>query len=310
VTTPLPSSADDDERVARLLGRVPMGPYEVVVRRTNGDPVVIRNGPFLDDGTPMPTRYWLVGEDESRAVAALEAAGGVRRAEESVPADAIAAAHAAHAAERDSSVPADHDGPRPTGGVGGTRTGVKCLHAHYAWFLAGGDDPVGRWVDGQLRRRNPIRLDLHDERITIGGDRRVDLPVGIAALRREYLDRRDPPDPADLTNAIALLGDAVDDLAREFPESFPADAVLHVAAPAGRWLARLETGEDDSTGTEVDRVTLEEIFRLIATESADDRRQQPGVVGCDPADLLAFCSATVAAARRLRPTSIDLGDVP
>ena len=29
--------------------------------------------------------------------------------------------------------------------MGGTRTGVKCLHAHYAWYLAGGDDPVGRF---------------------------------------------------------------------------------------------------------------------------------------------------------------------
>jgi hypothetical protein len=28
--------------------------------------------------------------------------------------------------------------------------GVKCLHAHYAWYLAGGDDPVGRWVEAHL----------------------------------------------------------------------------------------------------------------------------------------------------------------
>jgi hypothetical protein len=34
--------------------------------------------------------------------------------------------------------------------VGGTRVGVKCLHAHYAWYLAGGDDPVGRWVAAHL----------------------------------------------------------------------------------------------------------------------------------------------------------------
>jgi len=39
---------------------------------------------------------------------------------------------------------------RPSGGVGGTRRGVKCLHAHIAWYLAGGDDPVGRWVVGEL----------------------------------------------------------------------------------------------------------------------------------------------------------------
>jgi hypothetical protein len=43
-------------------------------------------------------------------------------------------------------------GPAPSGGVGGTRQGVKCLHAHYAWHLAGGDDPVGRWVAAQLQR--------------------------------------------------------------------------------------------------------------------------------------------------------------
>ncbi len=40
--------------------------------------------------------------------------------------------------------------PRPTGGVGGTRRGVKCLHAHLAWWLVGGDDPVGRWVADRL----------------------------------------------------------------------------------------------------------------------------------------------------------------
>ena len=27
---------------------------------------------------------------------------------------------------------------------------MKCLHAHYAWYLAGGDDPVGRWVAARL----------------------------------------------------------------------------------------------------------------------------------------------------------------
>ena len=74
----------------------------------------------------------------------------MRRAEAEIDPDEIAAAHRRYAAERDAALPAGHDGPRPSGGVGGTRQGVKCLHAHYAWFLAGGDDPVGRWVDDQL----------------------------------------------------------------------------------------------------------------------------------------------------------------
>ncbi len=136
--------------VAELLGREPEGAYEVVVRDTAGAPVVLRNAPFLDDGTPMPTRYWLVDPTLRRDVGRVEAEGGVRAAEAEVDADELAAAHARYAAERDAAISADHDGPRPFGGVGGTRRGVKCLHAHYAWFLAGGDDPVGRWVDERL----------------------------------------------------------------------------------------------------------------------------------------------------------------
>lgn len=138
------------ERVAVLLGRPPRGRFEVVVTDSDGDPVVIRNAPFLDDGTPMPTRYWLLGVGLRERIGSLEAAGGVNRAEVEVDGNELAAAHAAYAAERDAIIPASHQGPRPTGGVGGTRLGVKCLHAHYAWFLAGGNDPVGRWVHDQL----------------------------------------------------------------------------------------------------------------------------------------------------------------
>jgi uncharacterized protein len=140
----------DREAVADLLGRPPRGDYEIAVRDADGRPLVIRNAPLLADGTPMPTRYWLVGEAERVAVGRLEAAGGVRRAEAAVDADALAAAHDRYAAERDAALPPGHDGPRPFGGVGGTRRGVKCLHAHYAWHLAGGDDPVGRWVADRL----------------------------------------------------------------------------------------------------------------------------------------------------------------
>lgn len=145
-------TTSDHAAVAALLGRPPQGGFEVCVRGHDGEPVVIRNAPLLDDGTPMPTRYWLVDEELRRAVSRLEAAGGVRAAEREVGADELARAHAAYAAERDADVPAGHAGPVPSGGVGGTRTGVKCLHAHYAWHLAGGDDPVGRWVAARLER--------------------------------------------------------------------------------------------------------------------------------------------------------------
>ncbi len=144
------SRRDDDAAVAERLGRVPGGGYAIVVRDAQGAPVVISNEPFLRDGTPMPTRYWLVDPDLRARVGGLEAAGGVRDAEASVDPETLAETHRRYAAERDALIPPGWSGPRPSGGVGGTRRGVKCLHAHLAWWLAGGDDPVGAWVAGRL----------------------------------------------------------------------------------------------------------------------------------------------------------------
>lgn len=145
--------ADGDEdrvRVAEQLGRTPSGDFEVCVRDGDGNPAVIANAPFLHDGTPMPTRYWLTDPFLREAVSRLESAGGVRRAEAACPPAEVAAAHARYAAERDALIDLDHAGPRPSGGVGGTRQGVKCLHAHLAWWLTGADDPVGAWTAQQI----------------------------------------------------------------------------------------------------------------------------------------------------------------
>ena len=97
----------DRSRVAELLGREPAGAFEVVVRDATGDPVVVRNAPFLDDGTPMPTLYYLVGAELVRDVSRLEAAGGVRAAEAALDPDAIAAVHRRYGAERDAEIADD-----------------------------------------------------------------------------------------------------------------------------------------------------------------------------------------------------------
>ena len=136
----------DIDRVTELLGRAPQGDFDVVVRRADGDPVVVRNSPLLNDGTPMPTLFWLVGSDEYTAVSRLEAAGGVDQAEAEVDAIALDDAHRAYSEMRSRDLPPGHTGPAPSAGVAGTRRGVKCLHAHFAWWLAGGEDPVGEWV--------------------------------------------------------------------------------------------------------------------------------------------------------------------
>ena len=138
-----------EAQLGRLLGRPVECDFEVVRWRANA-PAVVRNAPFTRDGTPMPTRYWLADEALRRAVSRLESDGGVLQAASEVDSEAIAECHRQYAAEREAAIAVEYTGPRPSGGVGGTRIGLKCLHAHLAYWLAGGEDPVGAWVAQRL----------------------------------------------------------------------------------------------------------------------------------------------------------------
>ena len=135
----------DVAAIEAALGRPLAGRCAVVVRRSDGRPVVIENEPHLRDGTPMPTLYWLMDPEFVDAVSRLEGAGGVHQYEATLGLDAIAAVHEAYAARRQAAI-VRLDAPAPAGGVGGTRVGIKCLHAHLANYLAGNDDLVGQLV--------------------------------------------------------------------------------------------------------------------------------------------------------------------
>jgi hypothetical protein len=132
----------------------------VVVRRVDGRPVVIENEPHLRDGTPMPTLFWLVDPQLRDDVSRLESDGGVHRFEDLVDADELARTHEAYARRRDAAV-VRFDQVSAVGGVGGTRVGVKCLHAHLANFLVGADDPVGQLVASSIEV--PV-VTVHDVR--------------------------------------------------------------------------------------------------------------------------------------------------
>ena len=172
-----PSQSAMDDVVAGLLGRRPQGRYAVAVSRADGMPVVLVNEPFLDSGRPMPTRYWLIDLALNKAIGKLESIGGVKTAESFVDPQALQAAHDRYRRERDSVIDEDHQGPRPSAGVGGTRQGVKCLHAHYGYYLAGGDDPVGEWVDQQLIQSEDALSDLVVHHRALSDD---DLPPAVS----------------------------------------------------------------------------------------------------------------------------------
>jgi uncharacterized protein len=139
------ASTDDQLLVESLIGRPLNARFAVVVRAKDGRPVVIENEPHLRDGTPLPTLFWLVDPELHDAVSRLESDGGVHRFETLVDADELERAHDAYAQRRRvATVRADL--VQASGGVGGTRIGVKCLHAHLANYLVCAQDPVGQLV--------------------------------------------------------------------------------------------------------------------------------------------------------------------
>lgn len=424
------------------------------MRTKHGDPVVLRNSPLLPDGTPMPTLYWLCGASETVQVGRLEATGAINRVEAELDGHEIAASHARYAVEREALIPADHSGPKPFGGVGGTRIGVKCLHAHFGYWLAGGQDPVGQWVadklgaqrgdyqimqqitpaftkpvaaidigtnstnllivspDGdELARevsvtrigegvaetktlsdaavaRTLARLEIYKSLIEqhgaakirvvateacrlatncdqffaavkdllgvtpelltgadegrlayrgalggwaptdeptfvfdIGGGSTefmvgttvltsvVSIPVG-AVVVTENEFHRDPPRPEELTNAIGLVTDFLDDIVRDYPDLSSATRVIGVAGTIVT-VAAVELGLKTFDASRLHGMTLtrsaaEDVFRTLATEPLRDRLHNPGLPP-DRADIIVGgCCVLVAIMRKLRLDSITV----
>lgn len=143
------ATAEELVTIETLVGRPLNGRCAVVVRRRDGRPVVIENEPHLRDGTPMPTMYWLIDAELHEAVSRLEGESGVHRYEELVDPEDLARAHDDYRRRREAAT-VRRDAIQASGGVGGTRKGVKCLHAHLANYLAGHDDPVGQLVAGEV----------------------------------------------------------------------------------------------------------------------------------------------------------------
>ncbi len=310
------ASQQEVSEVEALLGRKPQGQFEVVLRSEAGVPMVLANDPLLDDGRPMPTRYWLVDKNLVRAIGRIESTGGVNQAEAAVDPKELQACHDQHNKLRDALLPEGYVGPTPTGGVGGTRVGVKCLHAHYANYLVGADDPVGRWVHERLKgtgddyepagatNRKPafdFYNNLHRELRFTGPTLVVDLgptctlfvlgdgsePTGSwtadltgSALESAYL-ASDPPTAAELSAALSIVELHVTDVLREV-EGIGSllERINVVASGDAQLIAAVEAGQElhqVDSGSIVESADIEDLFRTIAVESMADLAHNPGL---------------------------------
>jgi hypothetical protein len=137
---------DDEQVVARQLGRAPRAFRRVVIRCPYGRPAVTEQAPYDRNGEPFPTTFYVTCPYLVAAISRIEAAGGVERWTKAALEDPelTASLNAAHEEQRivrrelaGAHVGTD-DGSSLDLGIGGAGTpnSLKCLHAHAAFALA------------------------------------------------------------------------------------------------------------------------------------------------------------------------------
>ncbi len=251
--------------VAGQLGREPSTPFTVVARCPGGHPLVIRNRPFDADGRPFPTLFWLTCPDAVAAVARLESQGWIGRLNERAGTDptfasAVERAHAQYARER----ARDADEAETFGGVGGTRRGIKCLHAHYANHLAGGRDPVGAWVAGRIE---PVHAEERPGRVAV-----VDL--GTNSIRLLVAAAADDGSLAEFARdmVITRIGAGVDAAGRLHPDALARTLDVLAAYCARARALHAERIEVSATSAVREASNREELERAVVGHAGSPLR--------------------------------------
>jgi exopolyphosphatase/pppGpp-phosphohydrolase len=132
----------------------------------------------------------------------------------------------------------------------------------------------------------------------VGGDS-YELPVGPLALRDGPLGADDPPSAINLTNALGLVQDHLDDLIIADP-SIAAPPRVVAAGRHADALARVEIGADSvPEGYELAREDADEVFRTLALERRDDRRFNPGLDPDHVESIIGTCCVILGIMRRL-----------
>ena len=135
----------------------------------------------------------------------------------------------------------------------------------------------------------------------------VSIPYGARSLTEKEI-HSDPPRPEELTNAIGVIVDEIDDVLREIPELADCDEIIGVAGTIVT-IAMVELGLTQFDvqklhGFVLTRDAAEDVFRTLATEALRDRLFNPGL-NADRADVIVGgCCALVAIMRKLQRSHI------
>src|SRR5204863_8356604 len=136
--------------------------------------------------------------------------------------------------------------------------------------------------------------------------------VGAVRLTEAEL-HHDPPQPEELTNAIGIVSDLVDDAFRQhLPTAEDAPTLVGVGGTITT-VAAMEIGLTDYDRSRVhhfrlDRDAVEDVFRTVATEPLAARRHNPGLQPERADIIVGGCCVLVAIMRRLRADELIVCD--
>jgi exopolyphosphatase / guanosine-5'-triphosphate,3'-diphosphate pyrophosphatase len=135
-------------------------------------------------------------------------------------------------------------------------------------------------------------------------DTRATISIDVGAVRvTEQLLRGDPPRPEELTNALGLVHDHLDDVVREIPGLLEQPTFVGIAGTI-TVVAAIELGLATFDPSRVDgflltREAAEDVFRTLATEALADRVHNPGLPKERADVIVGGCCVLVAVMRRL-----------
>jgi exopolyphosphatase/guanosine-5'-triphosphate,3'-diphosphate pyrophosphatase len=128
------------------------------------------------------------------------------------------------------------------------------------------------------------------------------IDVGSGRLTREELPS-DPPKPEELSNALAVVADLLDDAVREVP-AVTSSRLVGVGGTITT-VAAVELGLDPYDRDAVHHFVLtkdaaEDVFRTLATERLADRVHNPGLARERASVIVGGCCVLVALLRKLK----------
>ncbi len=143
------------------------------------------------------------------------------------------------------------------------------------------------------------------------GDRlnSISIPVGAVTLTDSHL-HNDPPRPEELTNAIGLVQDYLDDVIHDLGEIETASRIVGLAGTVVT-IAAVELGivGFDSNlihGFTLTKAAAEDVFRTLATETLADRKFNPGLPPERADVIVGGCCILVAFMRRFTLSEITV----